>query len=375
MPNQSQQDSLQIELIRSLFDEIAPALIMSACFLAAGSLIAWEAQSRLLGGLVALGALATTFRLAFVIRFRAEARANGLAIDRARWLERGFTAGYFGFAAMLGLFGYHAMSLPHQGIHMLVMVMLVGYAAGVATCIVLRPRIAVPSIMMAIVPTIGAALMQQGLFYWATSLVASIFLIGAIHNLYRRNARAVRSISRRLTFSTLARQDGLTALPNRLALREWFDQHVAFTSDPGIIAVHFLDLDGFKPVNDRFGHSAGDALLTAVAQRISGTIRATDTAARLGGDEFAIIQHGLTSADDAAQLAVRLAAAIARPYRIERQDVVISTSLGYVVAEHGAEDLECLLSLADEALYASKRRGGGVTEWTPELDTPHRCAA
>ncbi|MCW1429844.1 GGDEF domain-containing protein [Novosphingobium sp. JCM 18896] len=375
MPQQNQQDSLQVELIRSLFAETAPAVIMSASFLVVGSLIAWETRNPLLAILVAIGTITTVARLIFVFRFKGEAQAPDLSIERARLLERGFAIAYFAFAGVLGMFGYYAMSLSHPGVHMLVMAMLVGYAGGVATCIALRPRIAVPSMLAAIIPPLNAALMQPDVYYWATALLASAFLIGGIHNLHRRNARAVQSISRRLAFSTLARQDGLTALPNRLALREWFDERVAFASDPGIVAVHFLDLDGFKPVNDNFGHSAGDALLAAVAKRIAGTIRASDTAARLGGDEFAIIQRGLGSADEAAQFARRLASAIARPYRIERQNVEISTSLGYVVAEHGAEDLECLLSLADEALYASKRRGGGVTEWTPDLDTTHRCAA
>ena len=101
----------------------------------------------------------------------------------------------------------------------------------------------------------------------------------------------------------------------------------------------------------------GDALLIAVSQRIARTIRPGDTAARLGGDEFAILQCGISGVDDTELMAQRLAVAIARPYRIDEHTIQISTCVGYVVAEHGAEDLECLLSLADEALYASKRAG------------------
>ncbi|MEJ5978140.1 GGDEF domain-containing protein [Novosphingobium sp. PS1R-30] len=375
MSQQVQQDALKVELIRSLFEETAPSVIMSAGFLAVGSLIAWETRDLLLSLLVVAGTIATAARLVYVFRFKSEAKAPDLAVGRARGLQRRFATFYFAFAATLGMFGFQAMSLPHPAIHMLVICMLVGYAAGVATAISLRPRIAVPSMLMAIVPALVAALMQPDKFYWATAFLASGFLAGGIHSVNRRHMRASQSISRRLAFSTLARQDGLTALPNRLALREWFDERVAFANDPGIVAVHFLDLDGFKPVNDSFGHSAGDALLVAVGKRIVRTIRASDTAARLGGDEFAIVQCGLANVAEAELLANRLAEAIARPYRIERQHVEISSSVGYVVAEHGAEDLECLLSLADEALYASKRRGGGVTQWTPDLELPHRVAA
>jgi len=142
-----------------------------------------------------------------------------------------------------------------------------------------------------------------------------------------------------------------------------------------MVAVHFLDLDGFKPVNDRFGHPTGDALLVAVSRRIVDAIRPTDMAARLGGDEFAVLQCDIASADEAALMAKRLVAAIARPYRIDEQIIEVSTSVGYIVAEHGAEDLECLLSLADEALYASKRTGKGVTRWDPGLINPELAAA
>lgn len=375
MPQQIQQDALKVELIRSLFEETTPAIIMSVAFFLVGSLIVWETRDPLLALLVAGGTIATTARLACIFRFRSEAKAADLTLERAQGLQRHFATFYFAFAAALGMFGFQAMRLPHPAIHMLLICMLVSYGAGVATGIALRPRIAVPSMLMAIVPALIAALMQPDKFYWATALLASGFLASGVNGVRRRHLRATQNIGRRLAFSTLARQDGLTALPNRLALREWFDEHVAFAQNPGIVAVHFLDLDGFKPVNDSFGHSAGDALLIAVGKRIARTIRANDTAARLGGDEFAVVQCGLASVDEAASLARRLADAIARPYRIERQQVEIASSVGYVVAEHGAEDLECLLSLADEALYASKRSGGGVTQWTPDLDSTHRMAA
>jgi diguanylate cyclase (GGDEF)-like protein len=142
-----------------------------------------------------------------------------------------------------------------------------------------------------------------------------------------------------------------------------------------MVAVYFLDLNGFKPVNDRYGHPVGDALLIAVSQRIARTIRATDTAARLGGDEFAVLQCDIASDGEAALLAKRLVAAIARPYRIDEHTIDVSTCIGYIVAEHGAEDLECLLSLADEALYASKRAGSSVTRWNPDLVDPEQAAA
>ncbi|MBV1689236.1 GGDEF domain-containing protein [Novosphingobium sp. G106] len=375
MPQQSQQETLEVDLIRSLFEALGPVIIMSAGFIAAGGLIVWETRDPILALLLVAGTIVSLVRLVVMIVSRPEALSANLLIDRARFLQRRFTYSYFGFASLLGMFGYRALQLPFPKIHMLTICMLVGYAAGVAANACLRPRIAIPSMLVAVVPALTAALAQPDLVYWTTSMLASAFLSGGVRSVRARHARAARSISRRLAFSTLARQDGLTALPNRLALREWFCERVTDAENPGTIAVHFLDLNGFKPVNDCFGHPMGDALLVAVSRRIVGLIRPTDTAARLGGDEFAVLQCDIASADEAALMAKRLVAAIAQPYRIDHQTIEISTSLGYVIAEHGAEDLECLLSLADEALYASKRAGKGVTRWDPGLIDMERAAA
>ena len=375
MSQQSQQDALEVELIRSLFDGTGAAVIMSAGFVGAGSLIAWTTGDWLIGALLAAGTLASLLRLAILKRSQAECGDGNLTIGRARLLQRRYSQVYFGFAMILGMFGCRALQLRLPEVHVLMICMPVGYAAGVAANVGLRPRLAIPSMLAAVVPGLNAGLSQGDALYWATCLLASGFLVGGIDAVRKRHERAVRSISRRLAFSTLARQDGLTALPNRLALREWFDLRVTAPGRQGMAAVHYLDLNGFKPINDRYGHAVGDALLIAVSKRIARTIRTSDTAARLGGDEFAVLQCDIADLAEAEQLAQRLAEAINLPYRIDSHAIAISTSVGYIVAEHGAEDLECLLSLADEALYASKRSGRNVTRWEPGFDGPERAAA
>ena len=375
MSEQSQQEALEVELIRSLFESISPTAIMAAGFVGAGGLMAWETRDPILLLVLIGGALAALARLAVMMLCMREAQRADLLIGRARILQRRFTYSYVGFAGMLGMFGYRSLALPHPKVHMLTICMLVGYAAGAAAYVGLRPRIAIPSILAAVTPALIGALLHADLLYWATAFLASAFLASGVGSVRTRHARTARSIGRRLAFSTLARQDGLTALPNRLALREWFDERVIDTGHPGMIAVHFLDLDKFKPVNDCFGHPVGDALLVAVGERIARTIRPTDTAGRLGGDEFAVLQCNIASPDEAALMANRLVAAISRPYRIDGHAIDVSTSVGYIIAEHGAEDLECLLSLADEALYASKRSGQSVTRWEPDLTDLEQVAA
>ncbi|MBV5325053.1 MAG: GGDEF domain-containing protein, partial [Rhodospirillaceae bacterium] len=162
---------------------------------------------------------------------------------------------------------------------------------------------------------------------------------------------------KRISFASLARHDGLTGLPNRLALREWFDAHVGRGPRERAVAVHYLDLDGFKPVNDRYGHPIGDALLCAVAGRLAHSLRAGDIAARLGGDEFAIIQPDLGRVEEAELLAHRLSNAMKQPFSIGEHDIRISACIGTVTSTSRTDDLERLLTEADEALYVAKRGG------------------
>jgi diguanylate cyclase (GGDEF)-like protein len=157
----------------------------------------------------------------------------------------------------------------------------------------------------------------------------------------------------------LAHHDALTNLPNRVLFRDRLQQAMTRVRRGEVIALHYLDLDQFKPVNDTFGHAAGDALLRAVSDRLRVSARDTDTVARLGGDEFVIIQVGIKGPAEAATLARRVVQAVASPYRIADQAVTIGTSIGIAVAPHNGADADELLKKADRALYRCKTSGRG----------------
>ena len=123
-------------------------------------------------------------------------------------------------------------------------------------------------------------------------------------------------------------------------------------------ALLYLDLDDFKPVNDRYGHAAGDALLKAAAARLRDMVRETDTVARLGGDEYVILQVG-SSAMDAALLARRVATSLAAPFDIGETTVNVCTSIGIAMAPDDGCDPDQLLRKADHALSGYKARGRG----------------
>jgi diguanylate cyclase (GGDEF)-like protein/PAS domain S-box-containing protein len=153
----------------------------------------------------------------------------------------------------------------------------------------------------------------------------------------------------------LARFDSLTGLANRSHVLEALGEAIARCERDGHpLALVFLDLDRFKPINDRFGHHAGDLVLQEFARRLSRSVRATDTVARLAGDEFVIVLDLLHEPADAAAVAEKIAAAMREPFRILGQDLVVSTSMGIAVRRPGETDPEALLRRADAALYRAK---------------------
>jgi diguanylate cyclase (GGDEF)-like protein len=362
--NPSGQDAVELELIRSLGASLVPTYIMTAAFAVAGGLIVWSARDATLMVLMVLGVIASAARVITVLRLPRK-RPVEFNIEHARRRERQFRLACLTFAGTLGLFGFRGFLLPSPAMHVLMMCLLMGYASGVAATLTLRPSIAIPSMLMAMIPTVIVAVFSLDPIYMTTGLLISAFLAGGIQNLGVRHTNAFNEIAMRISFGKLARKDSLTALPNRIALSEWFQERNRAPAS-GLIAVHYLDLDGFKPINDRYGHPVGDSVLTAVGKRIVSAIRDSDLAARLGGDEFAVVQFGLDSAEDADHLARRLSDAICRPYRIENHVMRVSTSIGYVVAASPGRDLEELLNLADQALYRSKGQGGGISRHMDE---------
>jgi diguanylate cyclase (GGDEF)-like protein len=123
------------------------------------------------------------------------------------------------------------------------------------------------------------------------------------------------------------------------------------------MALMFLDLDGFKQVNDTLGHDAGDTLLGMVAARLVGAVRQDDTVARLGGDEFVIALPELVQSSDVVELVSKVILAVSQPYRIQGRDVSMTTSIGVGIYPAHGEDVATLMKSADLALHEAKRSG------------------
>jgi diguanylate cyclase (GGDEF)-like protein/PAS domain S-box-containing protein len=166
-----------------------------------------------------------------------------------------------------------------------------------------------------------------------------------------------------------AMHDALTGLPNRRMLNSKLYEAVARACrNDHPLAVLFIDLDGFKPINDTYGHAAGDVVLTATAQRLSAAVRSRDTVGRLGGDEFLVILEEAGSEQHIARAAARITAALSEPIAVSGAVVTVLPSIGVCIAEHPAEETipaERMLNAADQAMYVAKREKRGTVFVNP----------
>jgi diguanylate cyclase (GGDEF)-like protein len=158
-------------------------------------------------------------------------------------------------------------------------------------------------------------------------------------------------------FRDLATHDDLTGLPNRNLLYDRLGLAITQSHrQASQLALLFLDLDGFKSVNDSFGHGNGDRLLVELAHRVRSSVRAGDTVARVGGDEFIVLLDGVSGAPDAARVAAKVLAAVQAPYRLDRHEVSIAVSIGVSVYPGDGTSSDELVRSADAAMYREKHR-------------------
>ena len=160
---------------------------------------------------------------------------------------------------------------------------------------------------------------------------------------------------------SLALHDQLTGLANRRLLADRMSMALVHARrNRSAMAVVYLDLDGFKQINDTLGHGAGDILLTMVAKRVVGMVREEDTVARWGGDEFILVLWHISGPDYAATVALKVIEALSQPFRIDGHTVSITTSAGIGIYPVHGEDVDTLTKSADLALYEAKRAGKNV---------------
>jgi diguanylate cyclase (GGDEF)-like protein len=192
-------------------------------------------------------------------------------------------------------------------------------------------------------------------------LVAVLLMMAVVAILLRHVRRSTLALeASEAQAQHLAFHDVLTGLPNRAMFEDWLAHELARVRDSsGSLALLYLDLDGFKSVNDTLGHPAGDELIRAVARRLAAEVRSTDLVARVGGDEFAIVQSDVSSSAAAEILCMRIIEAIAVPFEVAGTQARVGISVGIAVAPADGGERTELARKADIALYEAKASGKG----------------
>jgi diguanylate cyclase (GGDEF)-like protein len=179
-----------------------------------------------------------------------------------------------------------------------------------------------------------------------------------------------------LQIAYAAEHDFLTGLPNRMLLNDRIKQAIALAPrHANKVAVLFLDLDGFKQINDSMGHSIGDKLLQSVARRLVGCVRASDTVSRQGGDEFVVLLSEVQTLDDAALTARRMLQAVSATHAIDEHALGVTVSIGISVYPDDGLDAPALIKNADTAMYQAKDSGRqGYRFFNATMNAPNASA-
>lgn len=210
---------------------------------------------------------------------------------------------------------------------------------------------------------------KDGSLFWNDLYIAPVrspdaqltHFVGVQHDISKHKA-----FEARLAYH--ATHDDLTQLPNRALFEETLSD--AFTkaqSQQQRVAVLFVDLDDFKPINDNLGHAVGDRVLEEVAQRLLGAVDEHHLVARLGGDEFVILHPRVHDEADVVEIAEHLLVALSRPYYIEEHELYLTASVGIAISEEALLEPQMLIQRADMAMYKAKQRGRNAYQWFSEV--------
>ncbi len=220
------------------------------------------------------------------------------------------------------------------------------------------PNLAAVMIVTSIGPCVGGAMLSGEPLLYVVAIQAPMYLLAMTMAAFKLNKMMVATMRSERENDHRARHDILTGLANRTGLIDAVETKLKIKSGhDGALALLFLDLDGFKTVNDTLGHAAGDKLLKIVAASLSRQLRAGDVAARIGGDEFVVLAEGMTPAR-AISLGEQLIAAVTRFYTIgDSMTASVGVSVGIALAPEHGNCVEDLMAVADAALYEAKSNG------------------
>lgn len=354
------------ELVDLLYTALPQVAAISATAVVGGATLAWLSGDALYIAITAALTATAALRLIGLARYP---RTGTLSPEEVwRW-ELGYGLGAGAFSVALGSLSFRALTLDDDPGAWISFGLAMSYCVGMVSRAAIRPWIVMLAAGLLLAPIVAGGLMRREPAYKLGAVMLFLFWL-TLREASRHLSRAfVERIEAKLALAHQANHDPLTGLPNRAAFMHALQGVSA--SGRRAFAVVAIDLDGFKPVNDRLGHHAGDALLRKVAHRLSGCVTAPALAARMGGDEFMLLlpfEGPQPDAGLAEALARDAVQAMAKSFVLGAETVSIGASAGIALAaaQPGPRDLPSLLERVDAALYVAKDAGGGRWQWAAE---------
>jgi diguanylate cyclase len=341
------------ELGRLLFTTIVPKTIVGISLVALAAVLHVKTGNDAMIAIGVAGLLATVYRVACVLLFR----RNEASARVATW-ERAYGVGNFWFALVLAAFSFVAVPMDGASAKLMAAILVVGFCAGIVGRASVRPWIAIPTVLISAGSLALATAMHPGPEHLVIAAVLVAMTVGSFDMIVNTYNITLEHLTTRQRFAEMAGEDSLTRLPNRSMLHERLDALFA-RKDPQLIAIHFVDLDHFKAINDTYGHAAGDIILVEVAKRMRAVLTRGAFAARLGGDEFVIVQPNIDNEAEAQMLSRDVVEAISWPIFLPHGAVNIQVSDGCCIVETTAATGAEAMAAADAALYEAKRDGRG----------------
>lgn len=307
--------------------------------------------------------ITATARIISLFRYKSRA-AQFTDADVIRW-ERLYGVGASAFGLSLGMLSYRALQLDDAPGAWIAFGLSMSFCVGMVSRAAIRPWIILTTAAVLLTPTILAGLLRPELAYKLGAVMLVFFWLTLREASKHLSAAFVERLEAKHRLARQATHDFLTGLPNRAAFLQ------ALAETQGDFAIIAIDLDGFKPVNDRHGHHAGDDLLRQVAERLSSCVGEGGLAARFGGDEFMMLKPvaaGAGGRDEALALARQAIRDLSMPFLLTDIPVRIGASAGILVSTGtaAAGKTSQLLEQVDRALYTAKRAGGGRWNWSEE---------
>ncbi len=353
------QDDLSFRVSQQLTERLLegwlPDLAMAIAFTALGHLILDGSRDPGLAALYALGCLALAVRMVILVAFPHRTKEASGQRSLIGW-NRAYAIASILFAATLGIFAARAFAIANPAVGTLVTALVFACVSGIVARLAIRPGIALPSLALALLPPIVVLVASGDIKHQALGAVMGLFGLGSVETI-RMIARSVTAnVMLRHHLTEATQHDPLTGLANRKLFEERFGNDLA-REPMRPIAVHYLDLDRFGPVNDAFGRAVGDGLLKAVVGRLEGLARPGDLIARLESDKFVVLQADGSGLGEVHMLARRMVRALSMPFDIAGHDIRIGASIGIAVAPRDGSDPTTLVAAAGDALHRAKMGG------------------